>query len=204
MGMISMWITSKFILNIKILIHATNISFFLWLIWLIFDNQLGADPVNGILRFTGISALNTLFLTLMISPIIAITKQGLIIKCRRLIGLYCFFWASIHMLTYFSLDLGFNFSLFGEEILKRPYLTLGAICWLILLSLAITSTAKMQRKMGRTWQLLHYSVYIVLIVAPIHFYWSTKSEIFEPSIYFIIALVLLSLRWKKIKRILIR
>lgn len=183
------------------MIHFLNAFFFLFLLYSTFSYQFGADPLEGITHFTGMAAINTLFLTLMISPFIRFTGQRLLIKCRRLLGLYCFFWATLHMLTYFALDLGFNFSLLGEEIIHRPYLTLGAISWFILFALALTSTKKVQRLMGKKWQSLHNSVYLALFLTPIHFYWSVKSEIIEPLLYLFFALILLSLRWKALKRI---
>ncbi len=121
-------------------------------------------------------------------------------KCAEIPPLYCFFWATLHMLAYIALNLGWNFSLFAEEIVKRPYLTLGIASWLILLILTITSNLYAQRKLGKHWQSIHNWVYLVLILAPIHYYWSVKSEIITPSIYIAVALLLLGLRWKKFKR----
>lgn len=196
-----MKLTQKHLFWIKVAIHFLNIVFFASLLYLTFSYQFGADPIEGITHFTGIAAINTLFITMMISPLARWTKQGLIVQCRRLMGLYCFFWATLHMLIYFSLDLGFNFSLLGEEIIHRPYLTLGAISWVILLALALTSTKKIQKQMGKKWQKLHNTAYLILVLTPIHFYWSAKSEVMEPFIYLILAFVLLGLRWKRIKRI---
>lgn len=197
-----MKITMKHIWWVKLFIHGVNVAFFADLIWSTFSYKFGADPLDGITHFTGIAALNALFITLAISPIAQICKQGFLIKCRRVIGLYSFFWATLHVFTYFSLNLGFNFSLLGEEIIDRPYLALGAISWLILFSLAITSTSKIQRKLGKQWQRLHNTVYLAVILASIHFYWSVKSEIIEPLIYIFCALILLAIRWKRIKKIL--
>lgn len=197
-----MKITGRHIFCIKIAIHGINVAFLAELVWLTFSYQFGADPVDGITHFTGIAALNTLFITVMISPLARISKQGLLIKCRRVMGLYSFFWATLHMFTFFSLNLGFNYSLLGEEIISRPYLTLGAISWLILFALALTSITKIQRYMGRKWQRVHNTVYLALILAPIHFYWAAKSELIVPYSYLFFALVLLGVRWKTIRKII--
>lgn len=195
-----MKITTNHILWLKIAIHSLNAVFFADLLFLTFSYKFGADPVDGITHYTGIAALNTLFITLTISPLAHFFKQGALLQCRRVLGLYCFFWATLHLFTYFALNLRFNFSLLGEEIINRPYLTLGAICWLILCALAITSNRLIQRRMGKKWQHLHNMVYVALILAPIHFYWSAKSELIEPYIYLFYAFILLNFRWKKIRK----
>ncbi|WP_325894586.1 protein-methionine-sulfoxide reductase heme-binding subunit MsrQ [Grimontia sp. NTOU-MAR1] len=199
-----MRLTPNHITVIKVLVHLVSLSFAANLVNLVLSGRFGADPVDGITHYTGLAALNTLAITMLISPIARFSKNGLLVRCRRLIGLYAFFWATLHMLTFFALDLTFNFSLLWTEILSRPYLTFGAISWLILFALTITSTAKIQRRMGAKWQQLHNLVYVALIIAPVHFYWSSKSELIEPSIYILLALTLLAIRWKTLKRIVVR
>ena len=187
---------------IKIGVHALNIGFFLYLSYLLLSEQLGGDPVDEITHFTGIAAINTLYFTLGISPLSRILRQGFLLQARRPLGLYCFFWASLHMLTYFSLDLAFSFSLLGEEIIQRPYLTIGAVSWIILLLLALTSTKRIQKIMGKKWQSLHNFVYIALIFTPIHFYWSEKSEVIEPLFYLFFSFILLVFRFRRLKWLL--
>lgn len=199
-----MRVTNKAIIAIKALIHIVSLGFFAELALDVSQGHFGADPVDGITHFTGIAALNTLMITLLVSPVARYLKQGMLVRCRRVLGLYSFFWATLHMLTYFSLDLSFDFSLMAGEIAKRPYLTIGALCWLILLALTVTSTAAMQRKMGPRWQKLHNWVYVAILLAPVHFYWSTKSEIIEPTLYILAALALLSMRRRALKRLLFR
>ncbi|USH05533.1 protein-methionine-sulfoxide reductase heme-binding subunit MsrQ [Grimontia kaedaensis] len=199
-----MRLTPTHITLIKTIVHLVSLGFAVNLVNLALSGRFGADPVDGITHYTGIAALNTLVVTMLVSPIARFTKNGLLVRCRRVVGLYAFFWATLHMLTYFALDLTFNFSLLGTEILSRPYLTFGAIGWLILFALTITSTAKIQRRMGAKWQKLHNLVYLALILAPVHFYWSSKSELIEPTIYILLALTLLAIRWKTLKRIVAR
>ncbi|HIF9135862.1 TPA: protein-methionine-sulfoxide reductase heme-binding subunit MsrQ [Photobacterium damselae] len=190
-----MRITPKQITIIKSMVHIFSLIFMIYFVLLTLQGGFGADPVKGMEHFTGKAALNMLLLTLLVSPLAKVFRQGLLMKLRRMLGLYSFFWAALHFAIYISLDLGFDFSLLGEEIFKRPYLTIGAVCWVILLLLAATSFQKIQRKMSKKWQTLHYWVYLALILAPIHYYWSVKSGLIEPSLYFVVAMLLLI--WRK-------
>lgn len=199
-----MRVTPLQITGIKVMVHFFSLGFVANMAYLVLSNQFGADPVDGLTHYTGLAALNTLIISMLISPIARFTKNGLLVRCRRVVGLYAFFWATLHMLTYFTLDLTLNFTLLGQEIISRPYMTIGFVSWVILLALTITSTAKIQRHMGAKWQRLHNLVYLALILSPIHFYWSAKSELVEPTIYIVLALSLLAIRWKTLKRIVIR
>ncbi|WP_305819226.1 protein-methionine-sulfoxide reductase heme-binding subunit MsrQ [Photobacterium leiognathi] len=185
---------------LKVLIHAISLLFVAILIIQTFNSGFGADPVKGIEHYTGKAALNTLFLTLLISPIARWGKQAALIKVRRVLGLYSFLWALLHLTIYVSLDLGFDWALIGEEIIQRPYLAIGAVSWVILLLLTLTSTQKIQRKLGTRWQQLHNWVYVALLLSPIHYLWSVKSGITEPVIYLIVACALLYWRKDKLKR----
>lgn len=185
---------------LKVVIHIVSLGFFLLLVGQTLAGDLGADPIQGISHFTGKAALNTLMITLLLSPLARYFKQAALVRVRRLVGMYSFFWAVLHLSGYLILDLGLDWQLLGSEIVSRPYLTLGAISWIILASLAITSTQGMQRRLGRHWQKLHNWVYLALLLAPIHYYWSVKSGIVEPGIYFLIAITLLSFRWKTFKK----
>ncbi|MFQ0975894.1 protein-methionine-sulfoxide reductase heme-binding subunit MsrQ [Vibrio campbellii] len=193
-------LTPKHIIALKVLIHLVSFGFLGLLIIAINTDNLGGDPVQGIIHYTGISALNTLFITLLVSPLARWTKQGLLVRLRRLLGLYSFFWAVLHLVAFTVLDLGLDWNLLASEIVKRPYLTVGAAVWVILFLLAVTSTQSIQRKMGPKWQKLHNWVYLAAILAPIHFYWSVKSEVAEPTIYIFIAIGLLLVRWKTLKQ----
>lgn len=190
----------KHIIGLKVFIHLAQIFSFTWLVFAVINGHLGADPVQPIIHFTGKAALNTLLITLLISPVAKKFKQGQLIRARRLLGVYSFAWAVIHLTAFAWLDLALQWQLIGSEIIKRPYLVVGAMIWIILLLLTITSTQAMQRKMGRKWQQLHNWVYLATILAPIHYYWSVKSEVLEPSLYIGGALFLLWIRKEKIQR----
>lgn len=190
----------KHILGLKVVIHIAQLFSLTWLVFAVINGHLGADPVQPIIHFTGKAALNTLLITLLISPVAKKFKQGQLIRTRRLLGLYSFAWAAIHLTAFAWLDLALEWALLGSEIIKRPYLVLGAVVWVILFLLAVTSTQAIQRRMGKKWQQLHNWVYVAAILAPIHYYWSVKSEILEPSIYIGFSLILLWVRKDKIQR----
>lgn len=186
---------------LKVVLHLAGFLPLVWLFWAVSQGQLSADPVKDIQHFTGRMALKFLLATLLISPLARYAKQPLLMRTRRLLGLWCFAWASIHLTSYSVLELGIqNLSLLGQEIVTRPYLLLGLACWLILLALAVTSTQAMQRKLGRRWQLLHNFVYLVAILAPIHYLWSVKIISPQPLIYAGVAIALLLCRYKKFRQ----
>jgi len=196
-----MRLTARQVTWLKVFLHLAAFLPFAWLFWAVSQGQLSADPVKDIQHFTGRMALKLLLATLLVTPLARYAKQPLLIRVRRLLGLWCFAWASLHLTSYSLLELGIrNFSLLGQEIVTRPYLLLGFTCWLILLALAITSTQAMQRKLGRRWQLLHNFVYLVAILAPIHFLWSVKIISPLPVIYFGCAIALLACRYKKFRQ----
>ena len=146
------------------------------------------------IHFLGKTALNFLLLTLCISPFAKRLKQTALIQLRRVLGLYSFFWACLHLLVFTWLELNWQLLLFAEEVIKRPYMTLGGLTWIILLALSITSVTVIRRKMKKSWLTLHRFIYWAAIFACIHYYWSVKSAVFEPSIYLLICLILLSER----------
>ncbi|PJG63989.1 protein-methionine-sulfoxide reductase heme-binding subunit MsrQ [Yersinia kristensenii] len=174
---------------------------FLWLILSVDQGWFSADPAKDIQHFTGLMTLKLLLATLLVTPLARYGKQPLLIRCRRLLGLWCFAWGTLHLISYSALELGLNnIGLLGRELVTRPYLTLGIISWLLLLSLAVTSTLWAQRKMGANWQKLHNLVYVVAILAPIHYLWSVKALSPFPIIYAVIAAILLALRYKKFRQ----
>ena len=159
-------------------------------------DRLGADPVAVLTHQTGEWALRFLLLSLAMTPLRLMLKQNWPIRFRRLIGLYAFFYASLHFAVYLFLDLGSYWSQIGADILKRPFITVGFIAWLLLLPLAITSNQWMMRKLKRNWQKLHKLVYLIGILAVVHFYWLVKSDIREPLIYAGILALLFAIRLK--------
>lgn len=197
-----MRITARQITGLKVILHLAGFLPLLWLLLSIDQGWFSADPAKDIQHFTGRMALKFLLGSLLITPLARYGKQPLLIRVRRLLGLWCFAWATLHLVSYSVLELGIsNLGLLGSELISRPYLTLGIISWLILFSLALTSFQKAQRKLGRRWQTLHNGVYLVLILAPIHYLWSVKTFSPQPWIYALIAAILLAWRYKKFRQL---
>lgn len=195
-----MRLTAKQITWLKVVLHLAAFLPFLWLFYAASQGLLSADPAKDIQHFTGRMALKLLLATLLVTPLARYGKQPLLIRTRRLLGLWCFAWATLHLTSYAMLELGIsNLSLLGRELVTRPYLTLGIISWLVLLSLAATSTQSLQRKLGSRWQKLHNLVYLVAILAPVHYLWSVKVISPQPLLYALGAIILLALRYKKFK-----
>ena len=188
------------ILILKVLIHLSALLPLINLYINAFNDQLGADPVEAVIHYTGIGAFNLLLITLCVSPLAKLLKQGYFINVRRLLGLYAFTYALLHLANFIAFDLQFNFSLLLSEIIKRPYITIGMLAFVLLTLLAITSVNKLKRKMGKNWQKLHNLNYLILLLVAVHFYWSVKSDISEPLLYFLMSFILLAWRYKKIKR----
>jgi sulfoxide reductase heme-binding subunit YedZ len=159
------------------------------------NDRLGADPVAALTHQTGEWALRLLLLSLAMTPLRMLLKQAWPIRFRRLIGLYAFFYASLHFAVYLLLDLGSGYwSQIGADILKRPFITVGFSAWLLLLPLALTSNRWMMRLLKKNWQRLHRLVYAIAILAVVHFWWLVKSDIREPLLY--AAILTLFLGWR--------
>ena len=164
--------------------------------------SLGANPVEELQDRFGIWALRFIMIALAVTPLRRITGWTSLIRFRRMLGLFAFFYALLHFLTWLFLDQGLLLPAIIEDIAKRPFITIGFAALVLLLAMAVTSTAGMRRRMGRRWQKLHYSVYAVGLLGVWHYWWQVKSDITEPLIYAIILCVLLGLRlwWKARKR----
>ena len=149
---------------LKAALHLAAFLPFLWLVLAVDQGWFSADPSKDIQHFTGRMTLKLLLATLMIAPLARYARQPLLIRCRRLVGLWCFAWGTLHLISYSTLELGLsNLGLLGSELVNRPYLTLGILTWLILLALAATSTLWAMRKLGAKWQMLHNFVYLAAI-----------------------------------------
>ena len=140
-----------------------------------------------------------LLITLTVTPLAKITKQGYLLQTRRVLGLYAFTYALFHLINFLSFEVQFDGALFISEVIKRPYITVGMAAFLLLTALAVTSVNKLKRKMGKSWQRLHNASYLIVLLVVVHFYWSVKSELTSPLFYFAMALVLLLFRYKKLK-----
>jgi methionine sulfoxide reductase heme-binding subunit len=156
--------------------------------------SLGADPVKELEHECGKTALNLLLLTLAVTPVRELTGQPQLLRLRRMLGLFAFFYVLLHFTIYLVLDLELNFATLGADIAKRPYITIGFTALLLLIPLAVTSTNAMMRRLGRRWQRLHRLVYVIAVLGVWHFYWQVKRDVREPLIYAGILAMLLGYR----------
>ncbi|GAA0821761.1 protein-methionine-sulfoxide reductase heme-binding subunit MsrQ [Colwellia asteriadis] len=192
------------VLLLKLLIHISAFLPLAYLYYQALNDQLGADPVQRVIHFTGIGAFNLLLLTLTVSPLAKYFKRGYLLQVRRLLGLYTFFYALFHVLNFLAFDLQFAWGLFIGEVVKRPYISIGMVAFLLLSALAITSLNSIKRKMGRSWQSLHNFSYLILTLIAVHFYWSVKSEILVPLFYGLLSFIILLFRYKKLQQLFMR
>lgn len=165
-----------------------------------FGASLGPDPVKELEHEAGKTALNLLLLTLAVTPVRELTRQPQLLRLRRMLGLFAFFYVVLHFTIYLVLDLELNFATLGADIAKRPYITIGFTALLLLIPLAVTSTNGMMRRLGRRWQTLHRLVYVIAVLGVWHFYWQVKRDVREPLLYAGILAILLGYRVVRARR----
>jgi len=166
-----------------------------WLVWSAARSNLGANPIEAITHSTGDWTLRLLLVTLAITPVRKLTGLLWLIQFRRMFGLFAYFYACLHFLTYIWLDQGFNVHSMAKDVYKRPFITLGFTAFVLLAPLAVTSTRKMiQRLGGRRWQWLHRLIYLSAAAAIVHFTWAMKKDHHRPIEYGIVLALLLGYR----------
>jgi sulfoxide reductase heme-binding subunit YedZ len=172
---------------------------FLLILYKIIFNKLGPEPVKEITHFTGEWTLLFIIFTLSMSPLKKITKLNIWISFRRMLGLFLFFYATLHMLTYVALDYRLDFQSISKDILTKKFIFVGFAAWILLLPLAFTSSKKAMIYLKDKWKKLHRLIYIISILGIIHFIWLVKKDLTEPLIYAAIVVILLLFRFN-IKR----
>jgi len=182
------------------LVPAAFLAYGLWY------GDLGPNPAETLQLQTGIWSLRFLVFTLAITPIRRITKCNVVIQYRRMLGLFAFFYSTLHLLTYVVFDRYFDFSGVWEDVAKRPFITMGMIAFALMVPLALTSTKRWIRRLGKRWTLLHRLIYFSAIAAAIHYLWKVKVVIGSPVYYAVIVGVLLAFRvfWEVRRRALRR
>jgi len=173
---------------------------FIIITYKIFFNKLGPEPVKEITHFTGEWTLIFICLTLAMSPLKKFTNLNFWIKVRRMLGLFVFFYASLHLFTYVGIDYRFSWQPIFDDVVKKKYIFVGFAAWILLIPLAVTSTQKMMLILKQYWKKLHRLIYVIAILGSLHFIWLSKTIYFKPLIYFVLITVLLVLRinFKKI------
>ena len=167
---------------------------FIYMLIAALTDGLGTNPVETLTHDTGQWALRLLLLTLAVTPLRRLTKLNWLIKLRRMLGLFAFFYALLHLITYIWLDQFFDWSEILLDIPKRPFITIGFISFVLLLPLALTSTNAMQRRLKKRWLTLHKLVYVIPVLAVIHFTWSLKADYSQPLLYASIFIILMLAR----------
>ncbi len=173
---------------------------FLFIIYKIFFNKLGPEPVKEITHFTGEWTLIFICLTLSMSPLKKLTNLNNWLKIRRMLGLFVFFYASLHLLTYIGIDYRFSWQPIFDDVVKKKYIFVGFAAWVLLIPLTITSSQKMMLLLKEKWKKLHRLIYVIAILGSLHFIWLSKTIYFKPLFYFVLITILLTLRinFKKI------
>ncbi len=170
-----------------------------WLIYALFTNQLGANPIEVVTRSLGEWGLMLLIVTLTMTPLRDATGQTWPILIRRMLGLFCFFYILLHLNSYLWFDQFFDWQEIGTDIIKRPFITFGMLSFLGLIPLALTSNRWSQRKLAKKWRSLHRLIYPIAILAVLHFYWLVKLDKIRPIIFSLCLLGLLGYRFIKAK-----
>jgi len=179
---------------IKPVLWAAGLAPLGWQVWAFFAGHLEAEPVKGMEHFTGQTAIVILCVTLAVTPIRRLTGWNGIIKLRRLIGLFAFFYALIHFTIFLTFDLEFSFGDLWKNVVDRPWITVGFAALLILTVLAVTSPQAMVRKLGKRWTTVHRLIYLAAGLALLHFFWSQKKDISLPLKFAVVVAVLLGSR----------
>jgi len=163
-------------------------------------DNLGANPLDRVTDVTGEWGLRFLLLTLAVTPLRRITGWAAVQRFRRMLGLFAFFYVSLHLLTWVWLDQGLVWANIVADIAKRPFVTVGFLAWLLLVPLAVTSTRGMMRRLGRRWQRLHRLVYAIAALGVLHYLWLVKADLLEPLLYGLALVCLIALRWPPLIR----
>ncbi len=182
------------IITVKIVIWLLAMLPLVRLVWLGFNDDLGANPVEFVERSTGLWALIILLITLSLTPIRLITGHVWVIQLRRLTGLFMFFYACLHITTYVWLDFGFVWPDIVKDIAKHPRILVGFGAFMLAIPLAATSNSYMIKRLKTNWKKLHQAVYLLAILAVVHFLWLVKKDVTEPLYYAIALAILLGIR----------
>ena len=181
---------------LKIVIFIICLVPIFFIIYQIITNQLGPDPIKDITHHTGKWTLYFIVITLAMTPLKKITNLKMWINYRRMFGLFIFFYASVHMMTYVGLDYRFDLASIGDDILKKKYIFIGFSAWLLLIPLAVTSNKRMMNILKDKWKKLHRLIYLISLFGVIHYLWLVKRDLTEPLIFLTVILILLAFRFK--------
>ena len=162
-------------------------------------NTLGANPIEAITRSTGWWALCLLMVTLSVTPLRKLSGANWLLRLRRMLGLYAFFYALVHFITFIWFDHWFDVGEIVKDVIKRPFVTMGFAAFVLLWPLALTSSNAMVRRLGRNWKRLHRLVYVIAVLGVVHYWWLVKRDLTEPVLFSLVLALLLGLRpyWRR-------
>jgi methionine sulfoxide reductase heme-binding subunit len=193
---------NRAVVALKVLVHLACLTPFLILAWHTYHDLthpgavalLGPDPTATLAHGTGFATLRILIISLVITPVRRLSKSlGWLVRFRRMLGLYAFFYASVHLLVYLKLYANLDWPTLVDDLSKRRYIIAGFSAWLLLLPLALTSTKWSIRKLGKRWQVLHRLVYVAVVLGIVHYWWIVKTGVLDPlKITIVLAIVLLA------------
>ena len=178
----------------RVFILVTSLLPLLYIVFKAIANQLGADPAKAIVLFTGTWAFYFLLITLSVSPLKRLANQSWLMAHRRMLGLFTLFYAIAHVLSYFIFILGLDFSSFGSELVKRPYILLTIPAVILLIVLGATSSQAMMRRLGKNWVKLHKSIYLIVILAWLHVLLQVRSSYADAVLFGVLTAMLLGIR----------
>jgi len=181
---------------LKIVVFTLSLVPLFYIIYQILANQLGPEPIKDITHHTGKWTLYFIVITLAMTPLKKITKLNIWINYRRMFGLFIFFYASVHLMTYVGLDYRFDLASIGDDIIKKKYIFIGFSAWLLLIPLAVTSNKRLMKILKDKWKRLHRLIYLIALFGAIHYLWLVKRDLTEPLIFLAIILILLAFRLK--------
>jgi len=181
---------------LKVVIFILSLVPIFYILYQIITNQLGPEPIKDITHHTGKWTLYFIIITLAMTPLKKITKLNIWINYRRMFGLFIFFYASVHLMTYVGLDYRFDLASIGDDIIKKKYIFIGFSAWLLLIPLAVTSNKRLMKILKDKWKRLHRLIYLIALFGAIHYLWLVKRDLTEPLIFLAIILILLAFRLK--------
>ena len=181
---------------LKMVVFILSLVPIFYIIYQILTNQLGPEPIKDITHHTGKWTLYFIVITLAMTPLKKITKFNIWINYRRMFGLFIFFYASVHFMTYVGLDYRFDLESIGDDIIKKKYIFIGFAAWLLLIPLAITSNKRMIKILKDKWKKLHRLIYLISLFGVVHYLWLVKRDLTEPLVFLTIILFLLAFRLK--------
>lgn len=179
--------------------HCLGLLSFIWLVLAVLQSQLGPDPIKQLVLVTGERGFQFLLLSLAISPLARLYTAPLLLQWRRPAGLWAFYFLSSHLLVFFQGYIGWSWTILIEELKERPYISVGALAWLLLVPLVLTSTRRARLKLGGRWDLLHRSVFIVAALACLHVIWQVRSDWINAGVYTLVCVLIVGSRYRNLR-----